>query len=488
MRAVRTGSGAAGAADAADAAGTAGTTASSDDVDPRPASRARLALFTTAPAALILLGARIWFQTDVTAVTSASTLMSLVSLAHGLGLFVLLGRERVTMAGLFMASSAAIVGISGLLVIPDPGFLRVLDPEAALQDALFLATGAQIGVGALSILLEQRDRVEAVILPDAATRRAQLVGWATLLATIALGDRLGLFLDGFGFSAILLICLAVLLSERGLRSPVQVLLMIAALAAFPLYVIEGTGRLRAIALVLAVGYVFFLRYGTRWLKLLAVLLAPAALAVMGLWRRGYEESLTGQHGNDTGLSSMFVAIGNFGTLIRASQDGLPLTLGASLLSPLGSALPDSLRPDWIPDATGYELAAITDPELYGTGFSTVVSVYGDLWWNFGLVGLVVGVPVLALTMERLDTWTVQSYRHAVDGPRQLLMLVFLAALLGGVGDIVWSGFHTWTVRMFARITALLVLAALTIYLPARLARPSYVAFDGRPRTRPDGAR
>lgn len=442
----------------------------------------------TISAALVVLAARMLFHADARLVALSSETISVVSLVHGMTLFVLLGRHRVTMPGYFMASSAAIVGLSGLLVIPDPRFLEVPRPEEFLNTALFGSTLAQIGIGAMCLRADRAEQVTPVILSDSVVRRTQAAGAVALLLTVLAGDGLGSFLDGFGFSAILLICIPAFLSRRGMLDPLNCVLVLGALLAFPTLIISGTGRLRAIALLLAVAYVFFLRYGRQWLKLVGVLLVPLLLAVMGIWRREYEEALTGQHGNDTGLSSMFVAIGNFGTLIHASGEGLAPTLGLSLLSPLRAALPESLVPAWIPDAAGYELAAITDPELYGTGFSTVVSAYGELWWNFGALGLVLGVPALSLLLTRLDTWAVRSYRNVGDGPRSILVLLLFSSLVGGVGDLVWSGFHTWIVRMYARVAALLILALLTLYLPAAVARTGFVSFrdgDG-PRWRASG--
>lgn len=459
-----------------------------------PAGRARAVdqghrtLLLTAVPVLLVLGARIWSGTDPASVQAASTLIAVVSFVHGMTLFVLLGGDRATMAGCFQAASAAIVGLSGLLVIPDPYFMEGSHPDALLQTALLGGTLAQIGIGALGLQAEARRPdarapLPAVVLPDAAVRRAQVSGLILLAVSVALGERLGAFLDGFGFTAILLVCTATVLGRRGLGSPGAVLLVLGALASYPLLVISGTGRLRAIALGLAVAYIVLLRHGRRWMKTLGVLAAPLLLAVLGIWRREYEEATTGEAGNETGLSSMFVAIGNFGDLIGASRRGLEPTLGSSLLSPLRSALPEDLVPAWVPEAIGYELAALTEPDLYGTGFSTVASVYGDLWWNFGPMGLVLGVPVLAALLERIDAWALASYRRAAEGGPRLLLLVVLSALLGGVGDVVWAGFHTWIVRMYARVAAALVLGLLSLYLPAAIrapsrARPARVTFGG----------
>ncbi len=363
-----------------------------------------------------------------------------------------------------------------MLVIPDPSFIVGSHPEASLNTALFCSTLTQVGIGLFCLRTDTTGRPDEVVLPIHCVRWALGAGFVTLTATVFLGDRLGVLSDGFGSSAILLICIAMLLSPRGLKNPWNNVTIAGALLVYPTTIISGTGRLRAIALILAAVYILFLRYGRQWLKVVGVFLAPLILAVLGVWRREYETSLSGEHGSDTGLSSMFVGIGNFGSLIHDFDlGGLP-TLGASLLSPLRAALPDGLAPDWIPDAIGYQLAALTDPQLYGTGFSTVATVYGDLWWNFGVLGLVIGVPLLAVMLDRIDSWTIRSYRRSVKGPRDLLFLVFFAALLGGVGDIVWSGFHTWIVRMYARIAALIVLWLLTFYVPRRII-PQFVSFQ-----------
>lgn len=449
------------------------------DSDPPVHSPLFVIVFTSA-CLFVVIVARLWFSTDASVVNISSEVMSIVSFVHGMTLFVFLGRDRITMPGYFMASSAAIVGISGLLVIPDPYFIEGARPEVYLNAALFASTLTQIGIGALCLRSDSTGRPEPVVLPLRTVQWAQGAGAVVLTIAAVLGDRLEPVLDGVGFSAILLFCVATLLSPKGLQSVWNIVLVLGALVTYPTLIISGTGRLRAIALILALAYVFFLRYGRRWMKTVGVILAPILLAGLGAWRKEYEVSLSGDYGNDTGLSSMFVAIGNFGSLIHDYELGRLPTLGASLLSPLRSALPDDLAPHWIPEAIGYELAALTDPELYGTGFSTVASIYGDLWWNFGPLGLVIGVPLLALMLDRIDVWTVRSYRRAAQGPRDLLYFVFFASLLGGVGDIVWAGFHTWIVRMYARIAALLLLWAVTFYSPAQVF-PSYVSFGTQER-------
>ena len=453
---------------------------------PAPGS-ALLPLLLTVLPILMVLTARLWFQTDVRAVDGSSTLIATTSLVHGLVLFILLGGQRSTMAGFFMAASAAIVGLSGLLVIPDPYFLDVPRPSDYLNTALTGSALAQIAIGALCLRADRTAPVPVVLLDGRTARITQIAGVVALVLTTSLGDRLGEFLDGFAFAAILLVCTASLMSPRGLRSPLNVVLVLAALVTFPTLVISGTGRLRAIALVLAVGYVFFLRYGRRWLKTLGVLMSPVMFLALGVWRKAYEESLTGQHSSDTGLSSMFVGIGNFGTVIHVMEEGVDPTLGLSLLSPLRAALPASIVPDWIPEANGYALAKYTDPELYGSGFSTVVTIYGEAWWIAGPLGLLLAVPLLALLLTKLDDWAVAAYSRAADGPRSLLLFLLVASFVGGVGDLVWSGFHTWVVRMYGRIAALLILAFLTLYLPSRLVRPRFVSFAG-PARGPSGAR
>ncbi|GAA1731990.1 O-antigen polymerase [Brachybacterium phenoliresistens] len=444
-----------------------GTEARPDETSDAPVHPAAglFPMLLTLSSTVLVLTAKMWASTDPAAVDLSSQAICVVSIAHGMVLFVVHGHHRITMAGCFMASSAAIVGISGLLVIPDPYFMGVPRPDTYLNSALFACTLAQIAVGAFCLARPPAPIPSLPVLPDRVVRSAQISGVIVLAATVAIGDGLGAFLDGFGFSSVLLVCAATLLGRRGVSRPVDIALVLAVLIVFPTLVISGTGRLRAIALVLAVTYLFFLRHGRRWMKTMIVLLAPIALLALGIWRREYEESLSGQHGNDTGLSSMFVAIGNFGTVLHASENGLAPTLGTSFLSPLGSALPDSLVPGWIPQATGYELAAITDPEIYGTGFSTVVSVYGDLWWNFGLLGLVVGAPLLARLLTLIDDWAVRSVRRAAESPWRLAVVVLACGILGGVVDIVWSGFHTWIVRMYARVAALLVLGPLCGIIP-----------------------
>jgi hypothetical protein len=113
------------------------------------------------------------------------------------------------------------------------------------------------------------------------------------------------------------------------------------------------------------------------------------------------------HGHN-GLESMLSPIQVFAQIIQAMSGRAAMfspTWGRSFLSIPFVVIPQHLRPGWAPQAVGYDLVHLTAPDRFGSGYS-VATVYGEWYWNFGWLGLILAVPVLAWLVAPVDTRSV----------------------------------------------------------------------------------
>lgn len=381
-----------------------------------------------------------------------------VSMLHGAWFFVVHGRDRISASGLFMLASSLFVGVGGLIVNNDPYFVTIANPLHYLNAALFAATLTQIGIGTASWIQGKLEAPPSITLDESLKRRLQAVGLIVMLAVSLVGDRLGPFYEGFAFSGALIVSGTTLMSRRGIRSLADFLLLVTPPVLYAVVYHDGTGRLRVVALFVAIMLIYFARFGKMWKKLVIVVSMPAILILLGMWRLRFEASEFGSSGSGTGLSSMLASIGVFALVIHAFHGDWGPSFGASFLSPVRAALPESLVPSWMPDALGYQLVEIVQPDRVGSGFSTVASIYGEWWWNFSAAGLFFAVPVLSTMLGWLDRVFIESFGRSGMSPQRFLVFLFMATLIGSLGDLVWSGSHTWIVRMYARGTLLGLIA------------------------------
>lgn len=423
------------------------------------------ALILSLALAVAALLAQISYHGGLLPAEVANRILAAISMLHGAWVFVIHGRERISASGLFMLASSLFVGVGGLMVNNDPYLITIADPHHYLNAALFAGTLTQIGIGTASWIQGSLETPLPVTLDDSFMRRLQATGLIVMVAVHLVGDRLGPFFEGFAFSGALMVSGATLMSRRGIRNVADVLLLISPPVLYAIGYHDGTGRLRVVTLFVAITLIYFARYGRIWKKLIVLLSMPVIVAVLGMWRINFEASEFGSSGSGTGLSSMLASIGVFALVIHAFQEGWVPSFGASFLSPIRAALPEGLGPFWIPDALGYQLVEIVQPDRIGTGFSTVASVYGEWWWNFSAAGLLLAIPVLSTLLMWLDRTFIRSFRQSGTSPQRFLIFIFMATLIGGIGDLVWSGSHTWIVRMYARGTLFGIIAFVAVVNP-----------------------
>jgi hypothetical protein len=154
----------------------------------------------------------------------------------------------------------------------------------------------------------------------------------------------------------------------------------------------------------------------------------------------------------------------------SSSGEIAPTWGQSFLSVPFIVVPEAAHPHWVPPALGYELVSLENEQRLGSGYSVVATVFGEWYWSFGWLGLVLVVPVLAWLVGIVDS----RFRHALadlaDDGQALVRTVFWAMLAGGIADLAWSGSHIWVARHLQRLPMLVLVAAL-VWLTTRPPKP-----------------
>lgn len=395
--------------------------------------------------------------------------------AFGARAFIGHGRGRMTALGLFNLSTALFVGFGAIYAGAQETSYA---PAAYLLTATMAAFIAQIAVTLVG--WGKAGEVVPQFPPSITNRWLGGAGIAALAAAAAAKVAITTpswapIIESTAFTSITVIAVA-LYWRPNIRLVSATSLFVGALVITYAEVFHtGTGRLRIVALVCAVGVIVSARFQRRALKWLTVAAIGPALAWLAQDRLDLQESLhAGASAGRNGLESMLEPIQVFAELIQAhAESGFPLSYGANLFSYPSLFLPESLFPN-APQALGYELVQVHAPERYGSGYSVVATSSGEAYYNFGLLGLALMVPVLAWLLTLLDRRMVKSMSSPASGSVALLSIVFWAMLAGGISDLTWSGQHTFLARATTRLPlwlALWVLAAMHTKLSAKSTPP-----------------
>ena len=379
------------------------------------------------------------------------------------------GQGRITALGLFNLSTALFVGFGAIYA----GYTQ----ESMVAPYYLLAAVMGAFVPQIAITLFGWGKAGEVTPQYPAQVTNRWLFWAGLAALgVAAAARFvsaltpfAPFIEATAFAAITVITVALFWRQR-VRLLSWASIFTAGLVVMYAEVFHiGTGRLRIVALVCTVGVIISARFQRRALKWLTIAAIGPALYWLAQDRKELQESLhAGASAGRNGLESMLEPIQVFGKLIQAHlEHGFPLSYGLNLLSYPATFLPASWFPD-APQALGYELVLIHAPERYGSGYSVVATSSGEAYFNFGVVGLVLMVPVLVFLLNLLDRAMVKRMSSPASGTLALLGIVFWAMLAGGIADLTWSGQHTLLTRASTRLPLLVVLAGMA-WVHVRLA-------------------
>lgn len=387
---------------------------------------------------------------------------STLSMLAGVRTFIGHGDTRVTATGLFGLSTGMFIGYSGFILAGQ----NVIDAE---WQYLALASGAGLTAQVVTTMLawrrvRQETRERRWFDPQSANWVASaglmiLMMSATL--QIAVPDWQW-WAEASAFTAICLLAAGLMLRDGARIFSWSTLVIGGTLILYSEFFHAGTGRLLLVALACAVGVIFAARFQKRVLKVAIVVIVPFALWWMASDRLALEEGLSsGASAGRTGLESMIAPLNVFSLLVEAlHEQGFTPSYGYNLLSVPALVIPESIWPSQ-PHALGYEVVLFDSPELYGDGiFSTVVSSTGEGVYNFGWWGLPIVIVVAACALRLLDRLLLTRLNANPNTILGILGIVFVAMLAGAIADYTWSGFHTYSARMLARLPAFLIVLAL----------------------------
>lgn len=371
------------------------------------------------------------------------------------------GQGRITALGLFNLSTALFVGFGAIYA----GYTQ--ESMAPAYYVLAATMGAFVPQIAITLFGWGKAGQVTPQYPGQITNK-----WLTGAGLVALGAAAGArfissltpfapYIEATAFAAITIITVGFFWRPQASLISWASLFVGALVIMYAEVFHIGTGRLRIVALVCTVGVIISARFQRRALKWLTIAAIGPALYWLAQDRKELQESLhAGASAGRNGLESMLEPIQVFAKLIQAHlESGFPLSYGVNLLSYPSLLLPASWVPN-APQALGYELVKIHAPARYGSGYSVVATSSGEAYFNFGIVGLALMVPVLVYLLNLLDRAMVKRMSSPASGTLALLGIVFWAMLAGGIADLTWSGQHTLLTRVTTRLPLLLVLAAL----------------------------
>ncbi|BCW20183.1 hypothetical protein NtRootA9_28910 [Arthrobacter sp. NtRootA9] len=389
-----------------------------------------------------------------------SITFGLVSVIFGVRGFIGNGGAQVTAVGLFQFSSALFVGFAGAYA--------GIEQDARVT-AAYLGTAILAGI-ALQLLVTifaGAGKPSSLTAFPETSEVNRLAGWGGgILLVLMAADVLGFtkqyitLTEGAAFTSTTMIAVGLLWRENARLMSASSLIIAASFLAYAEVFHSGQGRLRIVALACVLAILFTIRFQRVLLKWLVVVAAPVALFWLAQQRLSLQETLAaGASAGRTGLESMTVPIVIFGQLLDAQAEGFPKSWGYNLLSTLSPLFRGG------PEALGYELVLIHSPAQYGTGFSVAATAAGEAVYNFGLLGILIAAPVLAMFLKLVDNLIRKNVELSHLGRVRLLTLVVLAMVGGAVADLVWCGQHIFIMRTLTRlpILALVVLA----WMPGR---------------------
>jgi hypothetical protein len=229
---------------------------------------------------------------------------------------------------------------------------------------------------------------------------------------------------------------------------------LAAVGAYVFTMFDGGGRLVLGSLALAVILALNMARPRMWHKIATLVVLPIGLLLLASNRS--QAVLTSRGGMETGLESVIWPFERFAQLLQYSiWDTLSWAWGDTLVAPLVLLVPRSIWPEK-PIGFGAELAAIFRPELVGVGHSEAALIHGEAVFNFGILGLVLLIPILGFGIRWVDRLMLRSRDRDLIDRRSILFRTTMVLIASGILDLVWVGTFGVAARTGQRLVILLM--------------------------------
>ncbi|MFC9335687.1 hypothetical protein [Arthrobacter sp. NPDC057009] len=366
------------------------------------------------------------------------------------------GKQRITAPGIALFTAGLFIFFPGCALLFDKG-LGLSD--VSLVPALNIAFVTHLLWYYLA--WKPRPQTEVVVQPV----DPKVAQWGMWMGLLMLGSAVAAsqtslaanpFVEGAAYLGIVLFALSALRREKKIVF-VYVVIGLAFLA-YMEFIFSGFGRIKLGSLALALALLASHRWGKRAVKAGLLVGIVPGLAYLAASRAEFTATLNpNQADNVTGLGSVIGPAARFAQLLDMNTAGeLTYTWGQTFFSSLVSMVPREVWPTK-PVGFGAELADLFRPDLAGSGHSELALFYGEWVYGFGVLGLVLMVPVYGWFVNRLDGLLVNRQPTAVSTISGLLMLATVTILGASIVDLLWGGTFTYASRVGPR---LIIIAAL----------------------------
>ncbi|MEU5788930.1 hypothetical protein ABZ754_14505 [Micromonospora purpureochromogenes] len=402
---------------------------------------------------------------------STTLLLGALALLFGLWVFYCDGGARITAVGVYNFSFALFVGFAALYteIKAGPGASQV-----PILQALSLCYFLHVSTWLLFWSRIRRRPESEPVRADPELSRWALRWGLTLLVlgvvlTLVFPSRYHhLLIDSTGFVGVVLLGLGLLPGRRRRRRLIYGVVPMAGFALYYAYLFNDFGRIVLGSLGFALAVILANRgRGRRHVKLWLVAVAAPTVFLLGQIR-----AASGADERDTdGLGSVVTPFRDFTRLLDLDAMGaLPREWGETFWAAAVTLVPRAVWPAK-PEGLGAALVPILSPEMVGTGHTHAALSPGEWLINFGLVGLLLMVPVTGLALRWIDRAVDRVASRPVTTPRRLLAYTAGILVVVGMVDLMWVGTSTYMSRTGCRLLVLLVLVVLVAWwhrLPAGL--------------------
>lgn len=371
------------------------------------------------------------------------------------------GGLKLDAVSVWALSGLLFVGIGAVLLPSD----RIASPTIAAL-AVYLALVLLTVTTAIAWWPRRSQPVERPRSPRTLPA-GELLKLGVLSYALGLGmssiDLLASLADGFLQVGLLLASLGAASQVR--RSPLT-LVVPALLLTVHLATWSGGGRLTILALIISALMVFQYRSPPRTLFAKAAiipLLVPALfVAALVESNRSNPQSqlLTMPNGFDASQSlySVWSPLYVFISLMESEMEGILQHHGLhTFLAAATSLVPRGI---WAakPDGWGRDLAWVFNPvAAESSNHSEAGLVPAEFLWGFGLVGILVGIPLTGLLLRYIDLGLQQSRARAASPGRGAPALVGWVVLSTSLFSLFWAGSFTFATRAAVQLFALMIM-------------------------------
>ncbi len=397
-------------------------------------------------------------------VAAALTVLGILQLVFGAGVFWTHGGRQITAAGVYSMSSSIFVGFAAIYYAA----LYGSDAPRSLYLATVLCYFSHVAMYTLFWRTSYPpERGFARVHPP-----EQMTAWLGRTGLVLLVTALAAHLAGIGVvvidsmafvSLVFLACASFYHPGGPAGRPWYPFAAVIGFVLYSLMFFSGYGRLKLATLGIVFAAAACCRFRRRTVKLITLISLPGALLVFGAMRVAFLQKQYGQTDTSNGgIDSVINPLFTFGQLIegvagRTIEHGH----GSTFVATLFLYVPRSWW-EGKPIGFGAVLAkTLLKPGTYGAGTSLAALSPGEWFYDFGVLGIVLMVGVLGLAIRWLDGVLRRALARPLDTRNVFLLLAAALIAVAGMSDLMWVGTFTFNERGGTRLVVILVIAFFT---------------------------